>query len=126
MKIEYRDGLIFTTIEIMFRNQSKKINNIVVDTGASMSIISPDIVEDIGIFAESKDPISSSMGVGGSIHNSFEKEIDFLKVENKEVNDIKIDFGIIDPKGEINGLLGLDVLIELGAIIDMKKFEIRF
>lgn len=126
MKIEYRDGLIFTTIEIMFRNQSKEINNIVVDTGASMSIISPDIVEDIGIFAEPKDSISSSMGVGGSIHNSFEKKIDFLKVEDKEVNDIKIDFGIIDPKGEINGLLGLDVLMELGAIIDLNKFEIRF
>ena len=38
----------------------------------------------------------------------------------------KLDFGIIDPKGEINGLLGLDVLIKLGVLIDLEKFEIGF
>jgi hypothetical protein len=126
MKIEYKDGLIFTTIEIWFRNQSKIIDNIVIDTGASMSIISPDIVDDIGIFAEPKDRIVSSMGVGGSIHNSFEKDIDMIKIENRKINNIKLDFGIIDPNGEINGLLGLDVLMELESIIDLKSFEIRF
>ena len=126
MKIEYRNGLLFTTIEIFFRNKSKKINNIVIDTGASMSIISPDIVDDIGIFAEAKDRIVSSIGVGGSIHNSFEKDIDTIKVENQMINNIKLDFGIIDSNGGINGLLGLDVLMQFGAIIDLKSFEIRF
>lgn len=126
MKIEYRDGLLFTTIEIYFRDRFKEINNIVIDTGASISIISPDIVDDVGIFAEAGDRIVSSMGVGGSIHNSFEKNIDMIKVENKGLNNIKLDFGIIDPKGEINGLLGLDILVKLGALIDLKRFEIRF
>ena len=92
MKIEYRDGLPFTTIEIYFRDSSKAINNIVIDTGASISIISPDIVEDIGIFAEAGDPIVSSMGVGGSIHDFFEKNIDMIKIENKGLNNIKLDF----------------------------------
>lgn len=126
MKIEYRDGLLFTTLEIYFKDSYKVINNIVIDTGASISIISTDIVESIGIFAEAGDPIVSSMGVGGSIHNSFEKNIDFIKIGNKGLNNIKLDFGIIDPKGEINGLLGLDVLIKLGVSIDLEKFEIGF
>ncbi|AKL96983.1 transferase [Clostridium aceticum] len=34
----------------------------------------------------------------------------------------KVDFGIIDPVGEINGLLGLDILIAMGATIDLKEF----
>ena len=104
MKIEYRDGLLYTTIEIYFRDEFKEINNVVIDTGATMSIISPDIVEDLGIFAESSDRIISSMGVGGSIHNSFEKDIDMLKIENKSLDNIKLDFGMIDARGEIIGL----------------------
>ena len=36
-----------------------------------------------------------------------------------------MDFGIIDTKGEINGLLGLDILIEIGAIIDLKNLIIK-
>lgn len=38
---------------------------------------------------------------------------------------MNIDFGIIDVRGEINGLLGLDILIEIGAIIDLKNLIIK-
>lgn len=36
-----------------------------------------------------------------------------------------MDFGIIDSKGKINGLIGLDILIESGAIIDLKNFSLH-
>lgn len=39
MNIEYRDGLLFTTIEILYRGKSKIIDNIVVDTGAPQTLI---------------------------------------------------------------------------------------
>jgi len=35
-----------------------------------------------------------------------------------------MDFGVIDPKGNINGLLGLDLLMKIGAIIDLKSLTI--
>ena len=41
MKLEYSDGLIFTSIEVSYKGKSKVINNIVIDTGAAGSIISP-------------------------------------------------------------------------------------
>lgn len=126
IKMEYKNGLLFTTIELVFRGQVKEINNIVLDTGASVSIISPDSVGDIGIFAEAQDKIISSIGVGGIIHNSFEKKIDEIKFGNQTINDIKLDFGIIDPKGNINGLLGLDVLMNFKAIIDLNRLKIEF
>lgn len=34
MKIIYRDDLIFTSVEINYKGQKKKIDNIVIDTGA--------------------------------------------------------------------------------------------
>ncbi len=49
MDIEYRDGLLFTSIEIFYRGKMKKIENIVIDTGASQTLISQDSVDDIGI-----------------------------------------------------------------------------
>lgn len=58
MKLEFRDGLIFTSIHINYRGSVKEIKNIVVDTGAAETIISPDIVEDIGTIAEDNDEIN--------------------------------------------------------------------
>jgi len=122
MKIEYVNGLIFATIDIRYRGKFKTLKNVVIDTGAAESIISPDAVDDIGIFAESEDRIISYYGVGGSLHNAFVKQIDELKIGDFKLDNIKMDFGIIDSKGEINGLIGLDILIESGAIIDLKNF----
>lgn len=124
MVIEYREGHLYTSIEICFRGESKIIENIVIDTGASETIISPDIVEEIGLIAEISDTVNSFYGAGGSLHNFFSKEVDEIKLGIGSFNKIKLDFGIIDPKGTINGLLGLDMLIKLGAIIDLNKFTI--
>jgi predicted aspartyl protease len=98
MNIEFRDGLLFTSVEISYKGSSKKIDNIVIDTGAAESIISPDIVDDIGIYEELGDRIISFYGVGGSLHNSFVKVIDNIKVGSHSIKNLEIDFGIIDTR----------------------------
>jgi hypothetical protein len=35
-----------------------------------------------------------------------------------------MDFGVIDSKGNINGLLGLDLLMKLGAVINLKRLSL--
>lgn len=126
MKIEFREGLLFTSIQICFRGNTKVIENIVIDTGAAESIISPDAVEDIGIFAEPEDSVNSFYGVGGSLHNFFSKKIEEIKLGQLSLNDTKMDFGVIDPKGDINGLLGLDLLMEIGAVINLRELSLNF
>lgn len=125
MKLEFRDGLIFTSIHITYKGIIKEINNIVIDTGAAETIISPDIVEDIGIIAEGNDEINSFYGVGGSMHYFFSKEIDIVSLGEFDFNKAKIDFGVIDPKGYINGLLGIDLLMKAKAIIDLGELELK-
>lgn len=126
MKIEFRDGLLFASIQIAFRGSSKVIENIVIDTGAAESIISPNAVEDIGIYAEPEDSVNSFYGVGGSLHNFFSKNVEEIKLGRHILDDTKIDFGVIDPKGDINGLLGLDILIKIGAVINLKSLSLTF
>ena len=125
MKVEFRDGLIFTSMQITFRGISKDIDNIVIDTGAAESIISPDVVEDIGIFAEPHDSVNSFYGVGGSLHNFFSKSIETAMLGDVSIGEIKMDFGVIDPRGRINGLLGLDLLMKVGAIIDLNEMSLK-
>ncbi|KJR45476.1 hypothetical protein UF75_4152 [Desulfosporosinus sp. I2] len=67
MNMKFQDGLLFTSIQLSFRGNTKVIENIVIDTGAAETIISPDAVEDIGIFAELEDNVNSFYGVGGSL-----------------------------------------------------------
>lgn len=121
MKLKYRDGLLFTDIEIIYKGKSKVIENVVVDTGAAGSIISPDVVDELGIYAELNDKIMEYYGVGGSTHIAFIKNIDGIKIGSENINNIEIDFGIIDQSGEINGLIGLDILMKVKAIIDLNK-----
>lgn len=125
MNIEYRDGLLFIDIELFYKGQYKAINNVVIDTGASSSIISPDCVDDIGIYADVNDRIMQYYGVGGSTHSAFIKQIDEIKIGSKSIKNINIDFGLIDSTGEINGLIGLDVLINIGAIINLENLTIE-
>lgn len=35
MKFEYRNGLLFTSIQLSYKGKTKTIDNIVIDTGAS-------------------------------------------------------------------------------------------
>lgn len=121
MIIEYRDGLLFTSIEILFRGQSKIIDNVVIDTGASQTLISQDAVDDIGIKASGGDEIVTSYGIGGKEH-SFVKTINKVKVGDFTLDNCTLDFTSFQYE-DINGLLGLDLLLEAGSIIDLKKLR---
>lgn len=49
INITFRDGLLFTSLEIFFRGKSIVIDKIVIDTGAAETILSPDVVEEIQV-----------------------------------------------------------------------------
>ena len=121
MNIEYRDGLLFTTIEISYKGKSKIIENVVVDKGASQTLISQDCVDDIGIKVIGEDEIVTSYGIGGKEH-AFVKVVDKIVVGNFSKNQCSLDFTIFQYE-DINGLLGLDLLLEAGFIIDLKNFK---
>ena len=122
MKVEYRDGLIFTTIDIIQNGQVKEINNIVIDTGASHTVISQGCVDNIGIQFTGKEEIVTTHGVGGKEH-AFIKQIDEVRIGEFKFIDFSLDFcGPIYE--DINGLLGLDLLMEGGFIINLKDLVI--
>ena len=123
MNIEFRDGLLFTSIQITYNGVSKVIDNMVIDTGCARTLIVSEVVEEINIRVEADDELIVCQGIGGT-EVSFVKHIDLIKLENIEFKNKDIDFSNIDYEG-INGLIGLDLLIEAGIIIDLDKLKMH-
>lgn len=123
MNIEFRDGLLFTSIQITYNGVSKVIDNMVIDTGCAKTLIVSEVVEEINIRVEPDDELIVCQGIGGT-EVSFVKHIDLIKLENIEFKNKDIDFSNIDYEG-INGLIGLDLLIEAGIIIDLDKLKMH-
>ena len=122
MNIEYRDGLVFTKLEITYKGRVKTIDNIVLDTGATKSLISQEVVNDIDIRVSKEDEIVMSYGIGGK-EPAFIKQIDKIVVGDYVQKNVSLDFTRIDYE-DINGLLGLDLLMKGGLIIDLDQMEL--
>ncbi|MBB6690441.1 clan AA aspartic protease [Cohnella xylanilytica] len=122
MKIEWKDGLLFTEIKVTFNGRSKIINNVVIDTGASHTLISQDEVDELGIRVTRDDHFITSFGIGGEEH-AFIKTIEAIEIEDYRIENIELDFAAFRYQG-VNGLLGLDVLMAGKFNIDLNKLEL--
>ena len=122
MKLELVNRLLEVEMTISYKGKTKIIDKLVIDTGAAHTLISSDIVEDLGIYFENGDPLVSAYGIGGEEY-SFRKPVDFIKLGTHEIPEIKLDFGNLDDWG-INGLIGLDILMNGKFIIDLEKLEL--
>ena len=56
----------------------------------------------------------------------FSRHVDLLKVDKTEVKDFEVEFGGMDYGFQINGILGMDFLIQAKAIIDLDKLTLGF
>lgn len=114
------DGLLLTDLELTFRETSILIKRVLVDTGSSGSIISTDLAESIGLIAEENDMIYRITGVGGS-EFVFSKKVNSIKIGNTVVNDFPLEIGAMDYGFDLNGIIGLDFLEEIKAIINIDQ-----
>lgn len=80
---------------IAYKGKTKLVDKLVVDTGAAHTLISSDIVENLGIYFENGDPLVSAYGIGGEEY-SFRKPVDFIKLGSNKIEEMKLDFGNLD------------------------------
>jgi predicted aspartyl protease len=123
LKLEYKDGLLYTSLKINYHGKTVEVNNIVVDTGASFCIIEPSSIEELGITLNKDDEIETFYGVNG-IFSYVKRTSDSIILDEVILNNIDFYMGTIDDN--INGLLGLDVLIKSNASINLGDMNIKF
>jgi len=122
VKVEHQDGLLLANMEITFRGRSMTLSRLVIDTGAECTLISPDAVAELNILPEDADEIVTTYGIGGSQY-SIRKMVDSIQFDDFNFASVSLDFGHIDY-GDINGLIGLDVLMAGQFVIDLQNLEI--
>ncbi|EML6501723.1 retropepsin-like domain-containing protein [Clostridioides sp. ZZV14-6009] len=116
---KYKNGLLYTDIEILIENKNILVKDIIIDTGASHTIISSSYLEESDIGFNDDDTIVKASGYGGTVQYSVRKLVNKVACGDITLENIKLDFGEIDPEEKVNGLLGLDFLINANLIIDL-------
>lgn len=124
MKIDLVDGLLQTSITINYKGQALTVDKLVIDTGASHTLLSADAVADIGVYFENGDEIISAFGIGGE-ESCFRKAFEAVTLGDFKIKNFKLDVGALHEKLEINGLLGLDLLMAADVILDLSDLTMN-
>lgn len=93
------------------------LRRVLVDTGSGSTIVSVDLAESIRIVAEENDMICRIIGVGGS-EFVYSKTVDSVKIGNMEAENFPLEIGAMNYGFELDGIIGLDILQQIKAIIE--------
>jgi len=124
MKIRLEHGLAYVEVVLAFRGRSLRLVDTILDTGSSSTIFSADRLLEIGVVPESSDTLHRLRGVGGTEY-AFTKRLDLLAVGDMEVSEFEIEVGAMDYGFPADGIIGLDYLLLTGALIDLRRHELR-
>jgi predicted aspartyl protease len=125
MHLTLRDNLIFVTVTVGIQGRQTEIPDVVVDTGSASTLLSADYLSAIGVMPEPDDVLYTVRGVGGA-EVVFARSVERLQVGPQAVRDFEIEIGGLDYGFSLNGILGMDFLLQTGAVIDLKTLALDF
>lgn len=123
VKLDFKYGLPFCKITIFYKNKSMVLDNVLIDSGSGGTVLKMDRVDELGITIEKDDVIETISGVGG-VEFVYKKNIDSINLGNLAISNFTIEVGVMDYGFEIDGILGIDFLKEVGAIINLDEMTI--
>jgi len=124
MEIELRGGLPFVKAQLTFQGRLIEIDSVLIDTGSAGSVFQADRLLDAAVEYEPTDVIREIRGVGGT-EFVFTKRVDELRLGEFCVEDFQVEVGAMDYGFDIEGIVGMNFLLEVGAIIDLDSLVIR-
>lgn len=117
-RLRIDNDLLLVEMMLEFKGKSLHLQRVLVDTGSGSTVISTDLAETIGIVAEENDIIYRISGVGGS-EFVYSKTVDLVKVGDMQTPDFAIEIGAMNYGFDLEGIIGLDLLRKLKAIINI-------
>ncbi len=123
MRVRLEDGLPYVGLTLSHYNRKVELEKVLLDTGSASSVFSADKVLEIGLKLERDDIVHRIRGVGGS-EFVFTKQVESLTLGELRVENFEIEVGSMDYGFMLEGIIGFDFLMRVGAMIDLKKMEI--
>jgi len=123
MEFEWKQGLIWIDIQLVYSGKIVIIPNCIVDTGSSSTMVDIDFVE----FNYHKPTLIKRLfGIGAGKQEVLCQSVDKLIIDQFEFKTVEIEFGSIKEKLKINGFIGNDILSQFILTINFKQKIIAF
>ncbi|MCP4662725.1 MAG: clan AA aspartic protease [bacterium] len=94
----------------------------VLDTGSAGSVFSADELAQIGILPGLEDKIHRVRGVGG-FEFVYSKRIESIALGTMRVDDFEIQVGAMQYGFPLQGIVGMDFLLDTKAIVDLESLD---
>lgn len=125
MQFQLVGSLPFVTLQVGYLGRTLAIPDVLLDTGSASTILAADSLEPLHIYPAADDILHTIRGVGG-VELVYLRELDFLQLGEIRLPHFAIEVGGMDYGFAINGILGMDFLLNAGAIIQLPTREITF
>jgi predicted aspartyl protease len=124
VKLQLKYGLPFCSIKLIYKGKEIILDDVLLDTGSGGTVFKMDKVEEIGITIEEDDIIETISGVGGS-EFVYKKCVDSISMGDLNLENFQVEIGVMEYGFEINGIIGIDFLKSVGAVIDLDKMLVK-
>ena len=100
------------------------LEHVLLDTGSASTLFAIDHMQSIGLHLERNDAVHRIRGVGGT-EFVFTKQLDKLAIGNLQVDQFVVEIGAMDYGLPLEGILGMDFLLQTRAKINFNQLAIR-
>jgi predicted aspartyl protease len=125
MKLTLRDNLPFLTVTVSHKGLSVDVADVLVDTGSASTVFSADALDPLGIAPEPTDLLRGLRGIGGR-ELVYTRRIDRVAIGAHGVDGFAIEVAAMNYGFAINGILGMNFLRHMNAVLDLGSLEIDF
>jgi Aspartyl protease len=112
------------TTSLTANNQQLTFERVLLDTGSAATLFKTDDLERLGILPLPDNHVRFMAGVGGT-ESVIEKQIDALQVGSFILKPCTIYMSALDYAIPMDGILGVDFLLRVGARVDFQRLRIE-
>lgn len=123
MNIRLVGGLPYVRASLTYKGKRLDLDHVVLDTGSGGSIFSADELQRLGVVSEPEDRVYRVVGVGGK-ELVFSKRLEGVALGGMELRDFEVQIGAMNYGFPIQGIIGMDFLLQFQAVIDLGKLQV--
>lgn len=122
--LRFEDEFLLATVQVTHQGRKLTLSRVLIDTGSGGAAFATDEMETIGVAPEKEDTVRQIRGFGG-VETVVSKRIESLSIGAIIVRNVDIEISTMGYDFGLQEIIGMDFLMQVGAIIDLAKLEIR-
>jgi len=122
-ELSLQNGLPFVVVNLQHNGKRIQLSKVLLDTGSAATLLNIDHALELGLDCLPSDPLRRICGVGGA-EFVFEKRVAYIALGQMKCMDFAIQIGDMDYGFQLDGIIGMDFLTQVGAQLDLANLKI--